>query len=129
MNSSFSDDKNFFLVAIGASAGGVQALESFFGNLPDQPNAAFIVVQHLSPDFKSMMAEILQRKTAMPVYSIRKGMEIEPSHVYVLPPKKHLVVSDRRLCWLESPDSFDYPIDKFKCLSRARRDRLFSLQN
>ncbi|MEM7593201.1 MAG: chemotaxis protein CheB [Cyanobacteria bacterium P01_A01_bin.83] len=113
MNSSFSDDKNFFLVAIGASAGGVQALESFFGNLPDQPNAAFIVVQHLSPDFKSMMAEILQRKTAMPVYSIRNGMEIEPSHVYVLPPKKHLVVSDRRLCLLESPDSFDYPIDKF----------------
>ncbi|VEP12508.1 Protein-glutamate methylesterase [Hyella patelloides LEGE 07179] len=113
MTNSFSDSKNFFLVAIGASAGGVQALESFFGNLPDHPNAAFIVVQHLSPDFKSMMTEILQRKTIMPVRSIEDGMEIEPSHVYVLPPRKHLVVNERRLCLLESPDSFDYPIDKF----------------
>jgi len=113
MANSISDPKNFFLVAIGASAGGVQALESFFGNLPDQPNAAFIVVQHLSPDFKSMMAEILQRKTAMPVQAIENGMEIEPSHVYVLPPKKHLLVCDRLLCLQKSPDSFDYPIDKF----------------
>ena len=113
MTNSASNSENFFLVAIGASAGGVQALESFFSNLPDQPNAAFIVVQHLSPDFKSMMAEILQRKTAMPVRSIENGMEIESSHVYVLPPKKHLVVKDRRLCLLKSPDSFDYPIDKF----------------
>lgn len=113
MTKSSSDAKTFFLVAIGASAGGVQALESFFGNLPDHPNAAFIVVQHLSPDFKSMMTEILQRKTIMPVCSIEDGMEIEPSHVYVLPPKKHLVVNERRLCLLKSPDSFDYPIDKF----------------
>ena len=113
MSSLASDSESFFLVAIGASAGGVQALDSFFGNLPDRPNAAFIVVQHLSPDFKSMMAEILQRKTAMPVQPIEDGTRIEPSHVYVLPPKKHLVVSDRRLCLLKPPESFDYPIDKF----------------
>ena len=113
MTNSSSNSQNFFLVAIGASAGGVQALESFFSNLPDQPNAAFIVVQHLSPDFRSMMAQILQRKTVMTVRSIEDGMEIEPGYVYVLPQKKHLVVSDRRLCLLDSPESFDYPINKF----------------
>ncbi len=108
-----SDNDNFFIVAIGASAGGLQALETFFSNLPDHPNAAFVVVQHLSPDFKSMMTEILQRKTAMPVSAIENGLEIEPSRVYVLPPKKHLIVENRSLRLIESPDSFDYPIDKF----------------
>lgn len=104
---------NFFIVAIGASAGSLQALESFFSNLPDRPNAAFVVVQHLSPDFKSMMTEILQRKTAMSVQQIEDETEIEPSLVYVLPPSKHVVVKNRCFCLLESPDSFDYPIDKF----------------
>ena len=107
------EPNNFFIVAIGASAGGLQALETFFSNLPDHPNAAFVVVQHLSPDFKSMMTEILQRKTQMPVKSITDGIEIQPSQVYVLPPKKHLIVENRCLRLIESPDSFDYPINKF----------------
>ena len=112
-NSTSKSNDNFFLVAIGASAGGLKALESFFSNLPDTPHAAFVVVQHLSPDFKSMMTEILQRKTAMSVRSIADSMEIEPSLVYVLPPRKHVVVKNRRFCLLEPPESFDYPIDKF----------------
>ena len=107
------NSKNFFIVAIGASAGGLQALESFFSNLPDHPNAAFVVVQHLSPDFKSMMTEILQRRTAMPVTQIKDNLNIEPSRVYVLPPKKHLVVEKGRLHLIKSPEAFDYPIDKF----------------
>ena len=107
------DDYNFFIVAIGASAGGLQALETFFDNLPDRPHAAFVIVQHLSPDFKSMMTEILQRRTAIPVNSIEDGLEIQPSQVYILPPGKHLIVRDRRLRLIDSPDSFDYPIDKF----------------
>lgn len=106
-------DSNFFIVAIGASAGGLQALETFFDNLPNHPHAAFVIVQHLSPDFESMMTEILQRRTALPVDSIEDELEIQPSRVYVLPPKKHLIVKDRRLRLIESPDSFDYPIDKF----------------
>ena len=108
-----TESKDFFIVAIGASAGGLQALESFFGNLPDKPSAAFVVVQHLSPDFKSMMTEILQRHTQMPVNQIKDGVKIEPSQVYVLPPKKHLVTEAGKLCLIESPESFDYPIDKF----------------
>ena len=113
MSDSNTEPNNFFIVAIGASAGGLQALESFFSNLPDHPNAAFVVIQHLYPDYRSMMTEILQRKTAMTVKSIEDGMEIEPSQVYVLPPGKHLIAKDGRLCLQESPESFDYPIDKF----------------
>ena len=113
MNDSNTRQNNFFIVAIGASAGGLQALETFFSNLPDHPNAAFVVVQHLSPAHRTMMTEILQRKTAMIVNLIEDGMKIEPSKVYVLPPGKHLIIRDRRLCLLESPESFDYPIDKF----------------
>ena len=110
---SSEEPNNFFVVAIGASAGGLQALETFFDNLPDHPHAAFVVVQHLSPNFKSMMTEILQRKTAMPVGEIESEQKIEPSRVYVLPPKKHLIVENSSLRLIESPDSFDYPIDKF----------------
>ena len=106
-------DSNFFIVAIGASAGGLQALETFFDNLPDHPHAAFVIVQHLSPDFESMMSEILQRRTAIPVNSIENEIEIQPGRVYILPPKKHLIVKDRRLRLIDPPDSFDYPIDKF----------------
>ena len=104
---------NFFIVAIGASAGGLQALETFFDNLPDHPHAAFVIVQHLSPDFETMMTEILQRRTTIPVKSIEDGLEIQPGRVYILPPGKHLIVEDCCLRSIESPDSFDYPIDKF----------------
>ncbi|MBE9047928.1 PAS domain-containing protein, partial [Pleurocapsales cyanobacterium LEGE 10410] len=113
MSNSSQKPNDFFIVAIGSSAGGLQALESFFSNLPDRPHAAFVVIQHLSPDFKSMMTEILQRKTTMPVSSIKDETKIEPSRVYVLPPGKHLIVKSDRLCLLEPPDTFDYPIDKF----------------
>lgn len=112
-DSSSTKNKDFFTIAIGASAGGLEALELFFDNLPDRPNAAFVVVQHLSPDFKSMMTQILQRRTAMPVSQVEDGVKIEPSQVYVLPPKKHLIVEAGKLRLIESPESFDYPIDKF----------------
>ena len=108
-----TNNSNFFIVAIGASAGGLQALETFFDNLPDHPHAAFVIVQHLSPNFESMMTEILQRRTTIPVNSIEDGLKIQPGKVYILPPEKHLIVEDRCLCLIESPDSFDYPIDKF----------------
>ena len=113
MTNSTTEKDNFFIVAIGASAGGLQALETFFSNLPNHPNAAFVVIQHLSPDYKSMMREILQRKTSMVVSPIEDGMEIEPGRVYILPPGKHLIVENFRFCLIESPDAFGYPIDKF----------------
>ncbi len=98
MTNSIAEANNFFIVAIGASAGGLQALESFFSNLPDHPNAAFVVVQHLSPDYRSMMTEILQRKTPMPVTLIEDGMEIEPGRVYSFTAKQGFTAKQALNC-------------------------------
>lgn len=113
MANSSSESKDFFIIAIGASAGGVQALEAFFTNLPDHPGAAFVVIQHLSPDYKSMMAEIIQRKTQLPVHEIIDGTILEPSHAYVLPPGKLVTVKNGQLRLHKRNRSFGYPVNKF----------------
>lgn len=115
MNDSSRKRDRFFIVGIGASAGGVRALESFFSTLPDDPKAAFIVVQHLSPHHRSMMAEILQRKTHLSVLEIQDQMLIELNNVYVLPPGETVTLSDRRLVLQERErqELLGYPIDRF----------------
>ena len=55
-------------VAVGASAGGLEAIEAFFSHMPPESGLSFIVIQHLSPDYKSLMVELLSKKTAMPVH-------------------------------------------------------------
>ncbi|MGB3533590.1 MAG: chemotaxis protein CheB [Microcoleaceae cyanobacterium] len=108
-----ADQEKFFIVGIGASAGGVQALESFFNHLPDNPNGAFVVVQHLSPNHRSMIAEILQRQTTLPVEEVRDQTLLEPAKVYVLPPRKSLILEDRRFHLEEISESPRYLINRF----------------
>ena len=108
-----SEQERFFIVGIGASAGGVQALEAFFQNLPDNPEAAFVVVQHLSPNHRSMMTEILQRKTSLPVQDVQDQIRLTPAKVYVLPPGKSMVLEDQRLRLEDVPNSPHYPINLF----------------
>ena len=85
---------NFFVVGIGASAGGLRALEEFFDHMPADSGAAFIVIQHLSPDFKSLMKELLSRRTRMNVHRVEQGMEIAPNNVYLIPPGKNLSIEE-----------------------------------
>ena len=73
------------IVAIGASAGGVEALEKLFAAMPDKMGMAFVVIQHLAPDFESLMAEILSRKTGIPVSKIEDGVKIQADNIYVIP--------------------------------------------
>ena len=80
------------MVAIGASAGGLQPLEEFFTNLPNNPGAAFVILQHLSPDFPSLMPELIQRRTSLEVEQIKDGVQLHPNHIYVLPPSHTLTV-------------------------------------
>lgn len=87
----------FRIVGIGASAGGLESLEKFFRALPDDTDMAFVVVQHLSPDFKSMMDELLARHTAMPIRIVEDGMLVKPNKVYLLPPNKEMTILDGRL--------------------------------
>lgn len=79
-----------YIVAIGASAGGLAALEDFFRNMPADTGMAFVVVQHLDPTRKALLAELLQRFTAMPVTEARNDMPVKPDCVYVIPPNSEL---------------------------------------
>lgn len=81
-----------YIVGVGASAGGLEALQDFFKTMPDHPGAAFVVIQHLSPDYKSLMNELLSRHTNMPVNVAEDGVKVEINHVYLIPPKKELSI-------------------------------------
>ncbi len=112
-------DHNFFVVGIGASAGGLSALEELFTNLPTDSGAAFVVIQHLSPDFKSLMKELLQRRTDMAVYRVTEGMKLQPNSVYLIPPGKNLEIEENLLRLEERKKDknqkleLNFPIDIF----------------
>jgi len=84
------------VVGIGASAGGIEALELFFDNLPPDTGMTFVVVQHLSPDFKSIMGELLGRHTRLPIGLVEDGLALERDRIYLIPPGKEMIVSNGR---------------------------------
>lgn len=88
---------NFPIVAIGASAGGLEALQEIFKQLPSDTGMAFVVIQHLDPKHDSALNIILARGTKMTVSEVENGMPIEPNHVYIIPPNKDLSLSGRTL--------------------------------
>ena len=85
------------VVAVGASAGGLEALEALFDHLAPSTGAAFVVITHLSPDFKSIMDELLARRTAMAVHVVEDGARLAANNVYVIPPGKDMIVQAGRL--------------------------------
>ena len=80
--------KPFFIVGIGASAGGLEALEQFFKQMPADSGLAFVIVQHLDPHRHSDMPEILSKLTKMPVNLISDGMKLEADSIYLIPPDR-----------------------------------------
>jgi two-component system CheB/CheR fusion protein len=80
------------IIGIGASAGGLQALEAFFDNMPSENGMAFVIVQHLDPNRESILADLLQRHTAMRVVQVDDGMQIQPNNVYVVPPNRDMAL-------------------------------------
>ena len=109
------DAAGFPIVGIGASAGGLETLNAFFSVMPPDSNMAFVVIQHLSPKHKSIMASILDKHTRMPVREIMDGMKLEPDHVYMNPPGKNVAVFNSRLHLMEPIKSgaINMPIDFF----------------
>ena len=105
----------FFVVGIGASAGGLEALEQFFEHMPEDSRLCFVVVQHLSPDFKSMMDELLARRTRIPIMRVEDGIAIRPNAIYLMPPRKEMILSAGRLFLTDKDPSqgFALPIDRF----------------
>ncbi len=89
------------IVGLGASAGGLEALESFFQAMPDNSGMAFIVVVHLDPSHVSMLPELLQRHTKMEVLKISDGMVVEANKIYVIPPNHNLSILNGELQLIE----------------------------
>ncbi len=102
------------IVGIGASAGGLEALEQLFSALPPDTGMAFVVVQHLSPDFRSLMDELIARHSEMPVVIAEDGMPVLPNRIHLMPPRKEMIIRERRLVLTDKePHTFTLPIDTF----------------
>jgi len=106
-------DRKPVIVAIGASAGGVQALQAFFGNIPSNTGAAFVVVLHLDPQHRSELSAIVGARTSMPVVQVETNAHLEANRVYVIPPDRRLQVIDHQLSatLFEEPRGQRLPID------------------
>ena len=104
-----------YYIGIGASAGGLEALETFFTHMPSNSNLAFVVIQHLSPDYKSMMVELLSKRTDMEVQRAEDGMLVLPNHVYLIHPKKNLTIFHGKLLLSDTNHArgINLPIDVF----------------
>ncbi len=120
--------EQFPIVGIGASAGGLAAFEAFFSGMPmvTDPNMAFVLVQHLAPDHKSILTGLIQRYTRMQVSEVEDGMEVRPNCAYIIPPGRDMAFLNGILQLLEpsAPRGQRLPIDFFfKSLARDQRER------
>ena len=105
----------FPIVGIGASAGGLEALEAFLFRLQPDSGMAFVIIQHLDPTQKGMLCDLLQRSTSMPVLQARNRLQVRPDHVYVIPPNRDMSVLRGVLHLFEpsAPRGLRLPIDFF----------------
>ncbi len=124
--------QDFLIVGIGASAGGLVALEAFFSVLPTNTSLsmAFVLVQHLDPNHKSLFTNLIGRYTQMRVYEVTDGMIVQPESVYVIPPNYEMVLEDGRL-HLHKPVAaygFCLPIDLFfRSLAQEQQDKAIGI--
>jgi two-component system CheB/CheR fusion protein len=118
------------IVGIGASAGGLEALEDFFRHTPTDTGMAFIVVQHLDPTQKALLPELLQRVTAMPVQEAQQDADIQPNAVYVIPSNAEITVVDSRIKLDQplEPRGLRLPINVlFSSLASARSEQAIAV--
>jgi chemotaxis methyl-accepting protein methylase len=116
----------FPIIGIGASAGGLEALEQFLGHVPAGCGMAFVIVQHLDPTRKGIMSQLLQRATNMRVTQVKDGTQVQPDCVYVIPPNKDLSILHGVLHLLapSAPRGLRLPIDFFfRSLAQDQQER------
>lgn len=111
----FYTNDNFPIAGVGASAGGLEALEQFFKNIVPDSGIAYVVVQHLSPDYKSLMVELLSKHTDIPIYRAEDGMKVMKNSIYLIPPKKNLTIFHKKLYLTDQSQhlGLNLPIDIF----------------
>jgi two-component system, chemotaxis family, CheB/CheR fusion protein len=107
-----NSDQRFAVVAVGASAGGLEAFSDLLRHLPADTGMAFVFIQHLAPGHESMLAQLLSRETAMPVNQVEDGAALSPNQVYVIPPNAAMTVSGLALA-LKPREAAGTAIDGF----------------
>jgi two-component system CheB/CheR fusion protein len=116
--------KDFLVVGLGASAGGIKALKDFFANVPKNSGNAYVVILHLSPEHESHLAEVLQTNAAIPVTQVKdKQVKVKPNSIYVISPNKSLVMNDGHLSTteIETHEERRAPVDIFfRTLAESR---------
>ncbi len=118
------------VVGIGASAGGLEALERLFEAMPTDTGMAFVVVQHLSPNYKSLTDDILGRRTHLPIRVVEDGMPLQPDAVFLIPPRKDMIIRHGRLLLTDKDPSqlITLPIDHLlRSLAQEARDRAVAI--
>jgi len=125
------DNKNKpIIIGIGASAGGLEAIENFLRHIPTIENVSIIILQHLNPKHKSIMEDIIQKYTTIPVKEITKNTPIKPNHIYLKPPDKDLIMKDDIL-QPEKPliiKGLNLPIDRFfKSLAENKKHKAIGI--
>jgi two-component system CheB/CheR fusion protein len=126
------EETTFPIVGIGASAGGLAAFEAFFSGMPadKDPGMAFVLVQHLAPDHKSILADLVKRYTKMQVSEVEDGMVVRPNCTYIIPPNRDMALLNGALHLLEqgSPRGLRLPIDYFfRSLAQDQRERTIGI--
>jgi two-component system CheB/CheR fusion protein len=121
-------EPGFPIVGIGASAGGLAAFEAFFSGMPSDtdPGMAFVLVQHLAPDHKSILSELVKRYTRMQVFEVADGMTVQPNCAYIIPPNRDMAFLNGALQLLEpaAPRGQRLPIDFFfRSLAQDQHER------
>ena len=121
-------DQHFPIVGIGASAGGLAALEAFFSAMPvdADPGMAFVVVQHLAPDHKSLLTDLIRRRTRMQVFEVQDGLAVQLNCAYIIPPNRDMAFLNGTLQLIEpsAPRGQRLPIDFFfRSLAQDQRER------
>jgi two-component system, chemotaxis family, CheB/CheR fusion protein len=118
----------FPIVGIGASAGGLEAVTQLLHALPGDTGMAFVVVQHLDPDHKSQLGELLAAATPMPVRTVEDGMRIQANRVYVIPPNASIVLEDGSLRLAQRTRGLHLPIDTFfESLARVQGNKAIGI--
>lgn len=125
-----NETEKFPVVGIGASAGGLEAFELFFRNLPQGIAASFVLIQHLGTEHPSILRDLVERFTRLPVHEVTEGMKIEPEHVYVIPAKVYMALDDGHLKLTEraARPHVPMPIDFFfRSLAKERGERSIAI--
>ena len=119
-----------WIVGIGASAGGLEAFEQFLTNMPPDTNMAFVIVQHLDPNRKSMLVELLQRYTRMKVSQVQNKTKVKANEIYIIPPNRDMMLKNQILHLVEpvAPRASRLAVDYFfRSLAEDQREKAIGI--